>query len=403
MRTSSRPLGLLAATLVLGCSAKASLSLSTPDGGGTELRTGGPRPAVRIVRRADRLHYENGDIEFETGSAELRGDATQQVLDEMAAALKRYPALVVRVEGHTDSRGSVTANQRLSVDRARAIQAALVERGVKGSRLAAEGLGETHPAQPEPGACHNRAESSIADADLPRCHEVWSFNRRAAFVVTEGADSLPAEGTVVSAKGEGPVEPTPPLAPQSRRPDWALRLFGGYTLALPDADYPPLVVPDAVYHGGHLGVGVHASKRFGARQRGYIGGGPRLHYRGVRRSEISSDSAFELAIHQFGPEGDLLLGGGSRKVVGLFSLRLGLGLAATNGTITEAGATFDVKQRGLGGWLLGGLVVLGKLNPRWSLGGHAEVGVIGAPELAFAAELGLNLAWHFGRGRRDGL
>lgn len=402
MRTSARPiLSTLAATLVLGCSARASLSLNAPEGGSArasgrgEVNTSSPRPAVRIVRRADQLHYENGDIEFETGSAELKGDTTQHVLDELAAALRRFPELGVRIEGHTDSRGSVTANQRLSVDRARAIQAALVERGVKGSRLSAEGMGETHPAKPEPGACHNRSESSIAESELARCHEVWSFNRRAAFVVTEGGDSLPAEGAVVSAKGEGPVDaaPTRPPAPQSRHPDWAMRLFGGYTLALPD---------DA-YHGGHLGLGFHASKRFGKRQRGYIGGGPRLHYRGVRRSEIASDSAFKIAIHQFGPEGDLLVGGGSQKVVALFSLRLGLGLNASNGTVTEAGTTVDVKQRSLGGWLLGGLVVLGKLGPRWSLGGHAEVGVIGAPELAFAAELGLNLAWHFGRGRRDGL
>lgn len=390
------------AMLALGCSAKASLSLTTPDGGRSgatargEVKTRGVTgPAVRIVRSGDRLHYENGEIEFETGSAELKGDTTDHVLDELALALNRFPELVVRVEGHTDSRGSVTANQRLSVDRARAIQAALVERGVKGSRLSAEGFGETRPERPEPPTCHNRAESNIAADELPRCQELWSANRRAAFVVTEGGDTLPAEGTVVSEPREAVAEagPTPPPPPQSKRPDWALRMFGGYSLAL----------PDGAYHGGHIGLGFHASKRFGKRQRGYIGGGPRLHYRGLRRGEIASDSAYQISIHQFGPEGNLLVGGGSKRVVGLFSLRLGLGLNATNGTRTEAGIVTDIDGRDLGGWLLGGVVVLGKLSPRWSLGGHAELGIAGMPTLAIAAELGLNLAWHFGRGRRDGI
>ena len=388
---------MLAATLVLGCSAKASLNLSTPGAGRAgsvrgEASASGTRPVVRIVRTGDRLRYENGEIEFETGSAELKGETTDRVLDQLAMALKRYPALIVRVEGHTDSRGSVLANQRLSVDRARAIQAALVERGVKGERLAAVGLGETHAARPEPSACHNQSEAKISESDLPRCHEVWTFNRRAAFVVTEGGDSLPAEGSEVSGGSEAAVA-APSPAPQSRRPDWALRMFGGYALALP---------VDA-FHGGHVGLGVHASKRFGKRGRGYIGGGPRLHYRGLRRSDIASGNSFAITVHQFGPEGDLLVGGGSSRVVGLFSLRLGLGLTAQKGSQTDGINTIDIDRRALGGWLLGGVVVLGKLSPRWSLGGHAEFGIAGLPELAFAAELGLNLAWHFGRGRRDGI
>lgn len=394
-----KTINLLAATLVLGCSAKASLNLSTPGAGGSgtvrgQASAGTGRPVVRIVRNGDHLRYENGEIEFETGSAELKGATTAQVLDQLAMALKRYPELIVRVEGHTDSRGSVPANQRLSVDRARAIQAALVERGVKGDRLAAVGLGETHAARPEPSACHNRSEAKISESDLPRCHEVWTANRRADFIVTEGGDSLPAEGSEVSEAPEvrEAAVATPP-APQSRRPDWALRLFGGYALA----------VPGDAFHGGHVGLGVHASKRFGKRGRGYIGGGPRLHYRGLRRSDITSGNSFAITVHQFGPEGDLLVGGGSSRIVGLFSLRLGLGLAAQKGSQTDGITTTDIDQRALGGWLLGGVVVLGKLSPRWSLGGHAEFGIAGLPELAFAAELGLNLAWHFGRGRRDGL
>jgi len=399
MRRAPRLLLLsLATPLALGCSAQASLSLSTPGEdrpaatGRTQVSTSGAARPVRIVRAGDQLRYENGEIEFETNSAALKDDATARVLDQLAVVLKRYPSLLVRIEGHTDSRGSLGANQRLSEDRARAIEAALVERGVPDDRLSAVGRGENHPEIPEPPACHNRVEARIPAAELPRCHEVWTANRRAAFVVTDGADSLPADGTAVSEPAAGPTAPRS-AASKPRRPDWALRVFGGYTLAL----------PDEAFHGGHLGLGLHASQRFGARRRGYIGGGPRLHYRGVRRSDIVAGASSTLAIHQFGPEGNLLVGGGSSRVVGLFSLRLGLGLSAQRGTVTDDVDTVRVARDDLGGWLLGGVVVLGKLSPRWSLGAHAELGVIGTPDLALATELGLNLAWHFGRGRRDGI
>jgi len=390
-------LAVLLALACAGCKGNVSFKLETPsatiDAGATTTTTQ-PRPAVRIVRAGDRLTYENGEIEFETGSAELKGESTFDVLDQLAAALKRYPGLVIRVEGHTDSRGSRDSNQRLSEARARAIEAALVKRGVGVDRLSTVGLGETSPARPEPDACHNKAEEKVAKDRVADCHEIWAFNRRAAFVVKEGAESLPAEGSEVSppptVASVAPVRRSP-----SRRPDWALRMFGGYSLAIP--------VP--TLHGGHFGVGVHASQRFGERDRGYIGGGPRLHYRGLRHSESdeAAGTASELVVHQFGPEGDLLIGGGSKQIVGLFSLRVGLGLSAVKGSSIDGLMESSVDAKRLGGWALGGVVVLGKLSPRWSLGGHLEAGVLGIPNLGPVVELGLNVAWHFGRGRRDGI
>jgi hypothetical protein len=71
--------------------------------------------------------------------------------------------------------------------------------------------------------------------------------------------------------------------------------------------------------------------------------------------------------------------------------------------MTEPTTTRD-RDLALGGWALGGVVVLGKLTPRWSLGGHLEAGVTGMTRpTTFVLEAGLNLAWHFGRGRRDGI
>ena len=51
----------------------------------------------------------------------------------------------MRIIGHTDATGDPEANQTLSVERANAIKAALVERGVDANRLQAAGAGETRP------------------------------------------------------------------------------------------------------------------------------------------------------------------------------------------------------------------------------------------------------------------
>lgn len=379
---------------------QADTTTTTPERPATSPEPGPPQAAVHIVRRGDKLIYENGEIEFATNSNILRGASTEQVLDEFAGVLRRYPELRVRIEGHTDSRGSTASNKKLSEARADAIQNALIQRGVAEDRLSPVGHGENKPTRPEPGYCHNRSEDKVPADRLSECHDTWRHNRRAVFVVTEGADSLPAEGSSISQPATTPADPPPRVvtaAAKPRRPDWALRIFGGYS-----------TLPLDGFHGGHLGLGLHASQRFGKRARGYVGGGPRLHYRGLRSHEQDGTGSNEttLAIHQFGPEGNLLIGGGSKRVVGLFSARVGLGLHAERGSTRVGTTTTDLRRDALGGWALAGVVVLGKLGPRWSLGGHAEVGVLGSTgggPLALLAELGLHVAWHFGRGRRDGI
>ncbi|MBL9099844.1 MAG: OmpA family protein [Myxococcales bacterium] len=395
MHSPSRLLAGLSTVLVLAA-CKASVSLNAGLDRGTAHADAGagaeasPPAVARVVRSGDRLVYEGEEIEFETDSAIIRGEASSAVLDQLAAVLKKYPAVGVRIEGHTDSRGSQSYNRKLSDERAAAIKVALVKRGVAGERLTSEGMGEDKPARPEPTACRNRSEASIADNKRAECHAVWRDNRRAAFVVVSGAEALPAEGTVVSEPHAAPAEPA--AGRRERRPDWALRLFGGYTL----------LVPDDPYHGGHVGLGVFASQRFGKRQRGYIGGGPRLHYRGLRH-QYEPPTASTVTLHEFGPEGDLLIGGGSKKLVGLFSLRVGFGLGAVRQR-EDIGLT--LREHRLAGWAMGGVVVLGKLSKRWSLGGHLEGGVahvLGFKSPSPILEVGLNVAWHFGKGRRDGI
>ena len=387
---------LLSSLLVLAaCKASLNANFSTKSANAdAEVKTDGEPGATSetaiIVRNGDKLDYKGGEIEFETDSAKMRGRTSEHIIDQLADVLLKLPEIELRIEGHTDSRGSKEHNRKLSDERAAAIKTSLIKRGVEGKRLTSEGMGEDSPKLPEPNACHNKAEDNVAAGKRDECNRIWAENRRAAFVVTAGLESLPPEGETVS-KPAGPptAEATKVASTDKRRPDWALRFFGGYTL----------IAPGILYHGGHFGVGVHASQRFGKKQRGYIGGGPRLHYRGVRNPtvNITPGATGGSTFHEFGPEGNLLVGGGSDKFVALFSARLGLGLGAYRDGITS--------KNFFTGWAMGGLMLLGKIAPRWSLGGHVEAGVtqVELGQVAPIAEVGLNVAWHFGKGRRTGI
>jgi outer membrane protein OmpA-like peptidoglycan-associated protein len=56
-----------------------------------------------------------------------------------------YPALKLRVEGYTDSRGTEEFNQKLSEERANIVRSYLVAQGVKTDSIDAVGLGPSTP------------------------------------------------------------------------------------------------------------------------------------------------------------------------------------------------------------------------------------------------------------------
>lgn len=73
-------------------------------------------------------------------------DLASGILNELVAEMKAEPALNVLVVGHTDSRGSEEYNARLSLERAEAVKAYLVEKGISGGRIATQGVGADEPA-----------------------------------------------------------------------------------------------------------------------------------------------------------------------------------------------------------------------------------------------------------------
>ena len=56
-----------------------------------------------------------------------------------------YPTIVIRVEGHTDNRGSNSYNQQLSQDRADSVMNYLLSVGIDAGRVMAVGFGEEVP------------------------------------------------------------------------------------------------------------------------------------------------------------------------------------------------------------------------------------------------------------------
>jgi OmpA-OmpF porin, OOP family len=81
---------------------------------------------------------------FDTGKATLQ-PASQEQLGNIAAILKAYPKVKIRLGGYTDNTGNAEANVKLSDDRANGVMAELTKLGTDPSRMSAKGYGEEHP------------------------------------------------------------------------------------------------------------------------------------------------------------------------------------------------------------------------------------------------------------------
>ena len=60
--------------------------------------------------------------------------------------MKKYPKLIIKVEAHTDSKGSADYNRKLSDQRAQATVQYVISQGIDEARISGEGFGEDRPA-----------------------------------------------------------------------------------------------------------------------------------------------------------------------------------------------------------------------------------------------------------------
>jgi len=81
---------------------------------------------------------------FASGKATLQS-ASQEQLTNIAAILKAYPQVRIRIGGYTDNTGDPGTNLRLSEERANNVMDELVKLGIDPARMSARGYGERNP------------------------------------------------------------------------------------------------------------------------------------------------------------------------------------------------------------------------------------------------------------------
>ncbi|MFD2792673.1 OmpA family protein [Promicromonospora vindobonensis] len=102
------------------------------------------RPTHREREQAQEDLVDIPNITFVTDSARLTRDG-RRVVRDAAEVLEEHQEVEVRIEGHTDSRGSEAHNRRLSERRADEVLDRLAKLGVDRDRLTSKGFGESEP------------------------------------------------------------------------------------------------------------------------------------------------------------------------------------------------------------------------------------------------------------------
>ena len=116
------------------------------------------------VNVGDRVFFQYDKFDLDDGA--------QTTLQKQAAWLKRYPAVVLTVEGHCDERGTREYNLALGARRADSVKEYLTSLGVSGARLTTISYGKERP---------------VCTVSNEAC---WSQNRRGVSVIKNGATAV---------------------------------------------------------------------------------------------------------------------------------------------------------------------------------------------------------------------
>lgn len=95
-----------------------------------------------IEEEFERIEFP--DIKFVFDKTEII-HGTEKGIEHVVAFLKKYPALRLRIVGHTDDVGSSDYNQSLSYNRAQKVKELLVNRGINRRRILTKGMGDKQP------------------------------------------------------------------------------------------------------------------------------------------------------------------------------------------------------------------------------------------------------------------
>ncbi|SEC81198.1 WD40-like Beta Propeller Repeat [Tenacibaculum sp. MAR_2009_124] len=114
-------------------------------------------------------------IYFDFDKSNIREDAEYE-LENIITVLEDYPDMVIKIESHTDSRGSAQYNRKLSDRRAKSTRDYLITRGINSNRIeSAIGYGESQLLN----HCKNGNKSNCSE-------EEHQLNRRSYFYIVKG-------------------------------------------------------------------------------------------------------------------------------------------------------------------------------------------------------------------------
>ncbi len=134
---------------------------------------------IQMRKLQEMIAVENGIrklktemIHFNFDKYNIRQDASKE-LDKLVNVMKEYPNMVIKIESHTDSRGSKVYNKYLSDKRAKSTREYIISQGVAAERIqSAIGYGEEK--------LLNNCNGSV------RCTEQKHYlNRRSEFIIVD--------------------------------------------------------------------------------------------------------------------------------------------------------------------------------------------------------------------------
>lgn len=134
---------------------------------------------VQMRKLNEMIALENGVkklktemIHFNFDKFNIRTDAAKE-LDKLVSVMNEYPEMVIKIESHTDSRGSAVYNKYLSDKRAKATRDYIISQGISADRIeSAMGYGEEK--------LLNECNGSV-----PCSEEEHYLNRRSEFIIVD--------------------------------------------------------------------------------------------------------------------------------------------------------------------------------------------------------------------------
>ncbi len=123
-------------------------------------------------------------IYFDFDKSYIREDAKIE-LEDIVTVMNNHPDMKIKIESHTDSRGSKRYNRSLSDRRAKSTRRYIISRGISPDRIvSAIGYGEGH------------LLNHCDDAHRNKCtEEEHQLNRRSYFIIVKGAPDVKVENT----------------------------------------------------------------------------------------------------------------------------------------------------------------------------------------------------------------